>query len=413
MASSDRLTSTMIEHKVEPCSQANEASDFGATVRVCRTIAEIEELRPIWASWKGHRDSDIDFYLEFIQSRPEVLRPHIVVLYRGSQPDALLIGRLERTRFQSRIGYFRFPGIPARILSFSYGGLRGNFSSENCTELVQSVLQSLRAGEADSAFFHQAHVESPLYRDVLNLPGFRSRDHLVEPSAHHFMKLPESTEQLYSGLSSKHRKHLRNEAKKIQSAFEGRVRVSQFQEPGQLDEALEQVEGIAKKTYQRGLGVGFADTPQERRTLHFFAEKGWLRIYILYLKDAPCAFSIGSVSDGIYCCDSLGFDPQWGGYSPGTFLLTNMFEDFCRAGIKEVDFGAGQGMYKERFSNFRLLEASVYLFAPSLKGVLLNAVRTATVLADTTLKKILERTKLLPRIKRLWRDRVSQKQAAS
>jgi hypothetical protein len=400
-------------HRAESCSQTNEPSDLGTTVRICRTVAEIEEIRQIWTSWKGHRDSDIDFYLEFIQNRPEVLRPHILVLYRGSQPDAILIGRLEKTRFETRIGYFRFPGIPVRILSFSYGGLRGNISSENCTELIRSIIQSLRSGEADTAFFHQAHVESPLYREVLNLPDFLSRDHLIEPSAHHFMKLSESTDQLYAGLSSKHRKHLRNEAKKIQSACDGRVQVGQFHEPRQLDEALEQVERIAKKTYQRGLGVGFEDTPQLRRILHFFARQGWLRIYILYLKDTPCAFSIGSVSSGIYCCDYLGFDPEWGGYSPGTFLLTNMFEDFCRAGIKEVDFGAGQGMYKERFSNFRMLETSIYIFANSPKGIVLNTVRTATVLADKTLKKILERTKLLPRIKRLWRDRVSQKQPAS
>jgi hypothetical protein len=403
----------MVDQPSTPLAPANVASEAGTTVRVCRTIAKIEEIRPYWASWKGHRDSDIDFYLEFIQSRPEVLRPHVVVLSRGAEPDAILVGRLERTKFQSRIAYFRLPGVPVHVLSFSYGGFRGNTTPENSSRAVRSVLQSLRGGEADLAFFHQAQVESPMYRDILKLPDFRGRDHLIAPAAHHFMRIADAPEQLLSGLSSKHRKHLRNEAKKIQTDFEGRVEIRQFNEAAQLDEALEHVEAIAKTTYQRGLGVGFANSAEERRVLRFFGRMGWLRIYVLFFKDVPCAYSVGSVSDGVYCCDYLGFNPQWGGYSPGTFLLTHMLEDFCRAGITEVDFGPGEGMYKERFSNLEFQEASVYVFAPSAKGMLLNSVRTATVLADSSMKKALKRTNLLPKIKRMWRDRAAGKKAAS
>src|ERR1700733_6220874 len=104
MDSSDQLTSTVtstvVEQLPEPPSQTHERSDFRTTVRVYQTIAELEEIRHIWASWKGYRDSDIDFYLEFIQTRKEVLRPHVVALYRNGVPEALLIGRLERTRMQ-------------------------------------------------------------------------------------------------------------------------------------------------------------------------------------------------------------------------------------------------------------------------------------------------------------------------
>ncbi len=414
MKSSDTLAATMVEQSSAPPAEANVvASVAGAGVRICRTMAEIEEIRPYWDSWKGHRDSDIDFFLEFIQGRPDVLRPHIVVLSSGSQPEAILVGRLERTKFQSRIAYFRFPGIPVNVLSFSYGGFRGNTAPENSARMVQSVLQSLRGGEADLAFFHQTQVDSPMYRNILALPEFRGRDHLITPSAHHFMHVADAPEQLFAGLSSKHRKHLRSEAKKIHADFEGRVEIRQFHDAEHLDEALEHIETVAKTTYQRGLGVGFANSAEERRLYHFFARMGWLRIYVLYLKDAPCAFSIGTVSDRVYCCDHLGFNPQFGGYSPGTFLLTNMLEDFCRAGVTEVDFGQGEGLYKERFSSLELKEASCFIFAPSAKGLLVNSVRTATVLADSSLKKALKRTNLLPKIKRMWRDRAAQKKTAS
>jgi len=110
--SSDTQKSAVVEDRDEPSSQAADLSDIGTTVRVCRTVADIEEIRPFWASWKGYRDSDIDFYLEFIRTRQEVLRPHVIVLSRDGRPDALLIGRLEKTRIDSKIGYLGFPQSP-------------------------------------------------------------------------------------------------------------------------------------------------------------------------------------------------------------------------------------------------------------------------------------------------------------
>jgi len=61
----------------------------------------------------------------------------------------------------------------------------------------------------------------------------------------------------------------------------------------------------------------------------------------------------------------------------------------------------------------RLLEASVYIFAPDSKGFLLHAVRTAIVPAENTLKKTLKRTKLLPGMKRLCGDRLSRELVTS
>jgi CelD/BcsL family acetyltransferase involved in cellulose biosynthesis len=180
-----------------------------------------------------------------------------------------------------------------------------------------------------------------------------------------------------------------------------------------LDRVIAEAEVIAKKTYQRGLGVGFEDTPAMHGRLNFCAQKGWLRAGVLYIGDRPCAFWIGTVYDGVFVSDFLAFDPEFRDYSLGSYLLIAMIEEFCKEGIKAVDFGFGPGEYKERFGNSELREASVHIFAPNFKGITLNALRTVTVLVENTLKKTLQKTNLLPKIKRLWRERVSQKPAAS
>jgi hypothetical protein len=268
----------------------------------------------------------------------------------------------------------------------------------------------LRNGEADMALLQQISPESPICERALSLPGSATRDRLTKRAVHYVMKLPSSIDGGGDGPSSGHCSELRRKRKKIRrnilKDFDGHIKVECFREPAELEGTIAKLEPIAAKSYQRGLGVGFQDTEQMRRRLQLCAEKGWLRIYLLTLKDKPCAFWVGTVYNGTFCSDHIGFDPQFGNYSPGMFLLTEMIEDFCKAGIREIDFGQGGGLYKERFGNSQSTEVSVCVFAPTWKGISVNAARTATGLVEHAIRKILEHTNLLPRIKRFWRMRI-------
>ena len=72
------------------------ANHTNTEIRIARTVPEVEGLREAWTGWPGHRDSDIDFYLMINQAHPEILRPHVIALYRDGKPDAILIGRLDK-----------------------------------------------------------------------------------------------------------------------------------------------------------------------------------------------------------------------------------------------------------------------------------------------------------------------------
>ena len=376
------------------------------TIRTLKTPAEVEEVRPFWSTLPSHRDCDIDFCLESVWSRREVLRPHVIVLYRNETPVAMLVGRLERTHVRSKIGFLHLPGVWANTLVFSYKGLLGSASLENSEHFVTAIVAALRLGEADMALLEKADKDSSLFTAALTKPSWTSRDHIATPAVHHLMALSADFKSVYRGLSGNHRSELKRKAKKMLADHPDAIRICCYRQASDLESIIPQIEEVATKSYQRQMQVGFVTTDEMLKRLRFCAEKGWLLIYMLYVRSEPVAFWIGTVYEGSFCSDYLAFDPRYADYSPGTFLLTRMIEEFCKAGTKEIDFGFGESRYKERFGNRRLLEASVCICAPTLKGLALNTIRTVAAFVDVGARKTLDNTNMLPRLKRVWRRRI-------
>lgn len=143
----------------------------GLRLRIIRDFAGIEEIREVWSAWHSHPNSDIDFYLTILLSMPGV-SPYVVVLYRGEEPEALLIGRLEKGRIDLKFGYKTLLRPKARILTFIYKGLLGDASPENTKALVQEVIDALKRNEADAAMLGHVRTETPLSALGLTMPGF-------------------------------------------------------------------------------------------------------------------------------------------------------------------------------------------------------------------------------------------------
>ncbi len=95
---------------VGPLSKTDECVPNGSvSVRVVRTLGELEDIREIWSAFQQHPNVDIDFYMLLCGVRSEILRPHVIVLYRGGQPEAMLVGRLVQGTIDSSIGYGKYP----------------------------------------------------------------------------------------------------------------------------------------------------------------------------------------------------------------------------------------------------------------------------------------------------------------
>ncbi|MHB8616331.1 MAG: GNAT family N-acetyltransferase [Candidatus Acidiferrales bacterium] len=259
-------------------------------------------------------------------------------------------------------------------------------------------------------------INSPVYKLALKLPGILSRDTLPAVQGHELMLVPGSADEVYGRISGARKKHLRSGIRKLQAHPTGQSKIVCYREVSGLDRLFRDAEEIAKKTYQRGLGAGFADAPDVRMRLGLAARKGWLRANVLYIGDRPVAFWIGMLYGTTFVSEYMGYDPEFRQSSPGMVLIMRTIEGFCSHAngdnVNELDFGLGHAEYKASLCTKSWLEAPIFIFSPTAKGLLLKSMRAATRAVDGTVRKTLSSTKFLPRLKRLWRNRLAKHQGA-
>lgn len=380
------------------------------TIKIARQIEEVEEIRGFWEKMQWHPDADIDFYLDFIDSHQGLVRPHVILLSKNGQPSALMIGRIQEVPLDWKIGYKIVRRTPARSLEIPYGGILGDLSYPNCMALVKELMNCLARGEADVALLKYLRCDSSMYRAAKKMPNFLCRDHSSFKNPHRSLSLPDSFDEFYKQRSKGFRSNIRNNANRIKKTYGENLSIRCFQEKGEIGQAMRDIETIAAKTYQRGLGVGFFNTPETRRKWILAAEHKRYHAYVLYLERKPCAFLTGYPYNRTFFADTTGYDFDYRYYYPGKFLFMRIIEEFCNEqNIEAIDFGFGDAEYKKQYSNQKWQESCVYIFAPTFKGVRLNAIRTLIVVTSQIAKTTLERSGALGWIKKKWRRHLTPK----
>lgn len=380
-------------------------------MQTLRDLDQLESLRSIWESWPGTRDSDLDYFSAVVRSRGNRCRPHVIVLTRNASPDAILIGLRERRKMPFRLGYFTICQPEVNVLEFVAGGLRGNATVETCAVLIREVIRSLDEGDAELALWDELDVGSPLYDCALRLPRFAQRDHSRCVYDYWWLQNPpKGLDAFLMGLRNSQRSKLRRKYRKVLNRFAGRVRVCCVRSLTGLESAIGDIEGIARKAeYSWPFGRTFSDTPQIRQRMVVAAEKGWLRIYLLYLEERPAAFWVGTLYRRCLQADYVGYDPVWGEYSPGTFLVLDVIERCRDEDIEIADFGYGNTQLKESFGDVRRLQARLQIYAPTLRGLQLNLLSTAAHRATAGAKNVLRRIHRLDWAKRFLGRRLTHR----
>jgi hypothetical protein len=381
----------------------------GIGIRTFRTPSAIEEVREVWKSWQYHPNSDVDFYLTVNRLRPQILRPHVMVLYRDNHPDAMLAGRIVNERIAFKAGYKTIFGVNARVLSIAYGGLLGNLSSENSQAMLKEVTCSLRRGEAEAVRFKDIPMNSDFFRTVAQAGG-RLRDRSITPNEHWRLNLPGDYAEFLKSRSSKIRQDIRRYARRFREAYGNDIEIRCYRHRTELDRMCVDMETISAKTYHRGLGVGFADSAETRGLFAMASDREWLRAYVLYVRGTPCAFWEGLMYRQSFFPTNTAYDPAFEEHRPGAFLLMHIIEQLCGERVSQIDFGFGDANYKRWYSNQNWQEASLCIYAPSMKGLALIMLKTPMALAEHTVKKGLEKVQLLQRVKTLWRRHMCVRQ---
>jgi len=237
--------------------------------------------------------------------------------------------------------------------------------------------------------------------------GPARRQRRSRPQPRWRLPLPETFEQFLASRSANTRWRLRRDARRIADAFGGRVELAVVRDPGGLDRLLGDAERVARSTYQRALGTGFAVTPERREATRVGLERGWTRGYLLYARDEPVAFWICSVYRGTLLVRLTGYDDRYAGLRVGIHLLARVIEDAIRdPAIAVVDFGPGDAAYKRQLAAESHLERDLVVFAPTLRGVRINAGRNAVLLAADGARRALDAARLTDRVRTGWRLRL-------
>jgi hypothetical protein len=379
------------------------------SVGVVNSTADIELLRTAWESMQWHPNADIDFFITINQCRVEILSPHILVLRQDENVKAMLIGRIEEVTLEFHFGYKTIFKEKLRQLNLIHGGNLGDLSSDNERLLFNELMNDLKTGYVDAIFFDHIDIRSELYNLARSVPAYYLRDTLPLINSRCQMDLPYSLETFLKGMGSKHRYWLRRLERVLFHDFPQEVRYGFYSQLNDVSRLCSDVETVAKKTYQRALGAGFQDNMENRARIELEAKKGWLRAYLIYINEIPSAFWIGSLYGGVFHLCFTGYDPYYKKYELGTLLMMKMMDNLCDDGIGQLDFGFGEAFYKQRFGKKVCDECSLYIFAPTLKGVTLNAKRTVVCGAAYYIKKMIQRTGLEQKVKALWRRKLLKK----
>jgi len=191
--------------------------------------------------------------------------------------------------------------------------------------------------------------------------------------------------------------------RRLEEAYPGRIRYGIFREPHDVTTLAENAARVSQDTYQWRKRGGFTRTQGTEAFLELAARQDWLRGYLLYVEERPIAFWIGTLYRNSCRLDTTGYLPEFRKHEPGSILFLHMLKDICSQGVQQLDFGFAGAFYKERFGDAKTEDASVCVFAPTLKGIVLMAWRNLEAGTYTAARRIVSRLRLENPLRRIIR----------
>ncbi|MEN6433535.1 MAG: GNAT family N-acetyltransferase [Smithella sp.] len=377
-------------------------------IKVIKSLQEIEDIRSFWEARQCYPDADIDFYIAFCRANKSNVRPHITVLMKHDRPEAMMIGRVDDTDFKFRFGYKVLFSTKVHSLNILYGGTIGKLTESAYDALFEGIMDSLSKGEADIVFFNHLILDSAMYHLASTRPHYLLRDHAININQHWKALLPESWDEFQKTRPKNFRNNLRKYNKRLNDQYGSNRIIKTYRALSEHETLLKDIESIASKTYHRGMGAGFLNNQATRDRTLLALQQERFRAYIMYIDSQPCAFLTGVRYGHTFFPWATGYEPSFNQYSPGTLIIMEMFKAlYTEGGIQAVDFGFGEAFYKHNFCNENWQEAPVFIYAPSLKGFLINAIKTLLDTISNFMEYALKKLNVTDKVKKLWRRKLA------
>ena len=237
--------------------------------------------------------------------------------------SAALAGRVESRRLETALGYKVVYAPRVRLLHVVDGGLVAADRRRARRPARRRSGASSRGGERRRGRLPAAAARlRPLRAPSTTLGGPLERQPLIAPWTRRRLVLPATLRgvrrlaELEHALADPPR---RQAARRPRSATGSRSR-SSASHPGSTGSSATPT-GSPRSTYQRALGAGFADTPEQRALAAVGLEHGWMRGYLLYLDAEPIAYWLCSIYGGTILIRTAGFDNAYAEHRVGIYLL--------------------------------------------------------------------------------------------
>jgi CelD/BcsL family acetyltransferase involved in cellulose biosynthesis len=378
-----------------------------ATVTLASTPEHVEALRELWRTLPvPNLDADIDYFLTVVAHLPGVIAPHVLRVERAGRPPMIIVARLERHAFPVTVGYTEVlrPHLTTVVVSFD--GVLGAETHDDFTSAVQALHASVRTVSAGAFILQKTTLDGQLHRAALAGSSRLTRVGGLPATRRWFVDLPDTLDLLLERRSVKARKEARYESRRLRRKYAD-LTVLRLDRDG-LERVQNDIEAVARTTYQRALGVGASESPLGRALTALTLEQGWLRVWMLYLDGAPAAFWWGNQHGDTFAIDTPGFNPAYAKDGVGIFVMHEMLDELCQdPTVSVVDLGHGYAEYKERYATLSVEQRDVVVLAarpgPILTGQFVALVARVNRLAY----RLLREHALAQRLRRSWRARLA------
>lgn len=216
----------------------------------------------------------------------------------------------------------------------------------------------------------------------------------------HFIAMDSTFEEYMAGFSGKTRSTFRRKGKKLAKEC-GEFRVLEYRTPEEIAVFLDKALPLSAKTYQaRQLDMGLPDTPEDREAMLRDAADDRMRCFILEADGNAISYLALPVVGRTLIYAHLGYDPEFGRFSPGTILQLEALERlFAEQRFAYLDFTEGDGAHKEMFGTDSVPGSSFVLLEATLSN---RALLTSRSLFDASVgaaKSLAERTGMLSKLR--------------
>lgn len=380
------------------------------TVTVATSLEEVEALRAVWAALPvAEIDSDIDYYMTVVRHARQVIRPHVVHVRRDDGTDLIGVARLEDLSVAFRFGYRILGRVSLRAVVVTFGGMLGARSRQDETLLLKHLAVALDSGEADLLLMRNVDPGGSLHAVAAASAGWVRRAHAQPISSRWIAPVPDTLETFLASRSARTRQTLSRHDRQLRKHYGDRLRLRRLDRVEDRSDICSDIETVASKTYQRGLGVGFTGDPMHIALIDLGLRRGWHRTWMLYLDDKPVAFWTGYAYAGTFFDGTPGFDPEYTRDSIGRFTMLRMVEDLCAdPAIERLDFGQGEAEYKAGFGRCDHMETDVMVAARRLWPVAVVLALSALSFVNGCTRRLIEGSAWGRRFKAGWRRRLAR-----